>query len=114
MIAQLNKMGYETVLYKEGFVGFTFTVPDGRFKDQQIEVALQAPNFPDIPPSGPHFKPFLLPVNAPVSTHPYGGIHPRNVPTAEFQYWSRPFHGWDSTNRDMGVYLAFIRQLLDF
>ena len=114
VIKELNDLNLESILYPNGFVGFKYTIPLGRFRNQQIEIALEVSNFPDIPPSGPYIKPFLLPINAVQGDHPFCGIHIRNQPTTEFQYWSRPVEGWDQTNKSMTVYLAFLRTLFDF
>jgi hypothetical protein len=115
MEKQLKAMGYTPVKYTTGdFISFLYKVPHGQFKGQEIEVALQAPQFPDIPPSGPYIKPLLLPFKGDGNQHPYDGVHDRKIPTPEFQYWSRPFPGWDETEKTMEVYLSFLRRLLDF
>src|ERR1700742_980663 len=98
VITQLKGLNIEPIQYPNGFVGFKYTIPLGRFRNQEVEIALDAPNFPDIPPPGPHIKPFLLPINAAQGDHPFFGIHIRNTPTAEFQYWSRPVEEWDQTD----------------
>ena len=46
--------------------------------------------------------------------HPNGGIHARNKPTPDWQYWSRPFKNWNSSRKSAKEYLAFIRTLMDF
>lgn len=111
---QLNEMGYETIILNKKFVVFKFIIPLGKFKDQEIEVALDAPHFPLNPPSGPYIKPHLLPISGGGGSHPTGGIHKRDLPTAEFQYWSRPFRGWNKSQKNAKEYLAFIRTLFDF
>jgi hypothetical protein len=117
---QLENLGYEVITYPsangevQDFIGFLFQVPLGRFRGQKIEVAINAPQFPDIPPSGPYIKPHILPITGSMGSHPFGGIHAWAKPEDEFQYWSRPFSDWDSTDKDMRTYLAFLRTLLDF
>jgi hypothetical protein len=113
LLNQLQSKGFKAWMHTDNFVCFKFLVPHGKFKDQEIEIALMAPQFPIIPPSGPHIKPHILPISGGGGTHPYGGIHARNQPTSEFQYWSRPFNGWTS-GMDINDYLAFIRTLFDF
>jgi hypothetical protein len=103
LMSQLQSKGLETWMHTNNFVCFKFIVPLGRFKGQEIEIALQGQQFPMLPPSGPHIKPH----------HPFGGIHDRKVPTQEYQYWSRPFKGWTS-GMTVDDYLAFLRTLLDF
>jgi hypothetical protein len=111
---QLEELGYKPVKQPHNMVSFEFTVPHGRFRNQEVVIALQVPQFPDVPPSGPYIKPFLLPINTQSKVHPLGGIHQRNLPTNEFQYWSRPFPEWDKTDKTMRTYLAFLRTLFDF
>jgi len=110
---QLVEMGYQPVMHPNEFVIFRFVIPHGRFRDREVEVALQAPNYPDIPPPGPHFKPHLLPITGGGGAHPLGAIHGSPMGT-EWQYWSRPLTGWDQTAKNSEVYLAHLRTLLDF
>ena len=112
--SQLSEEGYETWRLGKNFVAFRFLVPHGRFRGQTIEIALQAPNFPEIPPSGPHIKPHLLPISGGGGVHPLGGVHARNQPSADFQYWSRPFNGWKNSQKNAAEYIAFLRTLFDF
>ena len=112
---QLKDAGYLTTRHENGFISFEFVIPTGKFEGQKIEIALDAPQFPMLPPSGPYIKPHLLPFNAPSNVHPYGGIHDRKMPTEEFQYWSRPCKAWDTCERkDIKTYIAFLRTLFDF
>lgn len=113
MEKQLVAMGYQPVRCND-FVCFEFAIPHGKFRGHKIEIALQAPQFPDIPPPGPNIKPFLLPINSQAGSHPYYGIHDRKTPDAAFQYWSRPFTDWDKTEKTMKVYISFLRTLFDF
>lgn len=112
LINQLNEAGYEISIMND-FVVFRFIIPVGRFLNKKIEVALQAPQFPEIPPSGPHIKPHLLPISGGGGIHPTGGIHASPI-GSEFQYWSRPFHGWNESNKDVYEYLAHLRTIFDF
>jgi hypothetical protein len=120
MVAQLEELGYQPTTHQEhphypgGFVSFKFKVPLGRFIGQEIEVALNAPHFPLVPPSGPYISPHLLPIKPFGPLPPFDGIHDRLVPTAEFQYWSRPFHGWNESGKTIKEYICFLRTLFDF
>lgn len=109
---QLQNLGFTTERL-ENMVAFPFKIPHGRFKGMEVHVALQGPQFPNIPPSGPYVKPHLLP-HQPGGVHPTGGIHNRNKPNREWQYWSRPFTGWETTDKSIRTYLAFIRTIFDF
>lgn len=111
---QLSELGYNPEITGNVFVVFEFIVPTGRFKGQKIEIALQAPQFPLNPPSGPYIKPHLMTITGGGGVHPTGGIHDRKLPTPDFQYWSRPFNGWAKSEKNAKEYMAFIRTLFDF
>lgn len=111
---QLSELGYMPSIIDNRFVVFNFRVPLGKFKDRKIEIALEAPQFPLNPPSGPYIKPHLMPISGGGGVHPNGGIHQRNLPSQEFQYWSRPFPNWNNSEKNAKEYLAFIRTLFDF
>lgn len=99
-------------MLEQGFVGFYYEIPIGKFRGQKIVVAFDAPQFPNVAPSGPYIKPFLFPFQA-GGQPPSGGIHNWHKPDSTFQYWSRPFPNWTETGRDMKTYLAFLRTLFD-
>lgn len=111
LLNQLLDRGFDAWRHTNNFVCFKFKVPHGKFRGKELEIALQAPHFPRIPPTGPHIKPHLFPPKN-GGQHPTGGIHNRNIPTNEFQYWSRPFRGWQP-NMNIEDYLSFIRTLFD-
>jgi len=119
IIEQLSELGYEVTSYPDspnypgGFLGIKWTVPVGRFRGQEIEVALNAPQFPMAPPSGPYIKPHLLPIKG-GNQLPFDGVHERNVPTNDFQYWSRPYQDWATTDQHIRTYLSFLKTLFDF
>ena len=114
MVSQLKELGYSPKTTETQFVIFEFVVPLGRFRGMEIEIALQAPQFPLVPPSGPYIKPHLMPISGSGGQHPTGGIHRWNKPTPDFQYWSRPFNNWNNSQKNMRDYIAFIRRLFDF
>ncbi len=111
---QLTELGLQPEILNNVYVAFKFKVPHGRFRGQEIEIALEAPQFPLNPPSGPYIKPHLMPFTGGGGVHPTGGIHQRNLPTEEWQYWSRPFSNWNNSEKNAKEYLAFIRTLFDF
>lgn len=113
ILNQLLDKGFNAWMHTNNFVCFKYKIPHGRFKGQEIEIALQAPQFPNLPPSGPYIKPHLLPISGGGGSHPFGGIHDRKKPTADFQYWSRPFRGWTS-GMSISDYLGFLNTLFDF
>jgi hypothetical protein len=111
---QLEAMGYVVTISGDNFLSFNYKIPLGRFRDKEIELGLEAPQFPLIPPSGLIIKPFLLPISGGGGSHPTGGIHLRTSPSAEWQYWSRPFPNWDNSEKTVKTYMAFVRTLFDF
>jgi len=113
ILNQLRSKGFNAWMHTNNFVCFKYKIPLGRFKGQEIEIALQAPQFPNLPPSGPYIKPHLLPIKVDGDKHPFDRIHDWKKPTADFQYWSRPFRGWTS-GMNIDDYVAFLRTLFDF
>lgn len=113
MEKELAEMGYDSYRPCPDIVAFKFVVPHGRFKGEEVEIALHAPQFPRVAPHGPFIKPHLLPIGR-GGAHPNGGIHRRSKPGPEWQLWSRPMNDWASTDKTIRTYLAFIRTLFDF
>ena len=110
---QLEDLRYVVTLNGDTFLSFKYTIPVGRFRDKEIELGFESPQFPLIPPPGLIIKPYLLPI-AGGSIHPNGGIHLRKFPSADWQYWSRPFPNWDNSEKNAKTYMAFVRTLFDF
>lgn len=115
---QLAQLGYGSTDYSDAhgnnYVSFQYTIPLGRFRGETVEIALNAPQFPNVPPTGPYIKPHILPITGGGGTHPFGGIHDSKIPTLDFQYWSRPCNGLSDTDKHIKSYLAFLRSLFDF
>jgi len=118
--SQLAELGYQPTVPLDvngnptDFVAFKFTIPHGRFRGQEVEIALTAPQFPSIPPSGPYIRPHLMPITGGGGLHPTGGVHQYNMPTPEFQYWSRPCASWSEAEKNVKSYISFLRTLFDF
>ncbi len=111
---QLEAIGYVVSMSGDNFLSFNYKIPLGRFRDKEIELGLEATQFPLIPPSGLIIRPYLLPVTGGGGIHPTGGIHLRTIPSSEWQYWSRPFPNWDNSEKNVKTYMAFVRTLFDF
>lgn len=111
---QLEELGYVVIMEGDNFLSFKYNIPLGKFRNKEIELGLEASQFPLIPPSGIIIKPHLLPISGGGGSHPNGGIHLRSFPSAEWQYWSRPFTNWGNSEKNAKIYLAFIRTLFDF
>src|ERR1700730_15114774 len=109
-IGQLRELGYKVDDRGNGTVTFGHVIPAAVFVGREIRPGVQAgEDFPLNPPSGPHVSPFLRPLVA-GGTHPTGGIMDSPL-GGEWQYWSRPFVGWNATNRTVRAYMAHIRNL---
>lgn len=114
-INQVEAMGYSPQLTpdKNG-VFFDYEIEVGRLKGKKVKIGfLVGEDFPMNPPSGPHFDQTLMPLNPVGGTHPTCGIHQSPSFGSNWQYWSRPFHGWQNTDRTVKAYFGHIRHLLD-
>ncbi|TDB38238.1 MAG: hypothetical protein D9V44_09445 [Actinobacteria bacterium] len=116
LMNQLRELGYEPELGPEGFVAFDYTILIGPLSGRQIRLGFQNPDqFPLNPPGGPCVSPRLLPLKT-GNTPPLEGIHaisPEIDPGGVWEYWSRPFQGWESTSRKATDYLAHVNALFD-
>jgi len=112
-IEGLKAMGYQPEVRATGLLAFPYVIPVGKFAEKEISLGFAVgDDFPLNPPSGPHLFPHLLPFNPQPGSHPNCGIHASPVQPG-WQYWSRPFLDWATTNRDVRVYMAHIRHLFD-
>lgn len=108
----LQFLGYEVEELGESNLCFTYRVPIGRFMDTEIKLGFAVNgDFPANPPSGPHVSPRLLPLQS-GGEHPAGQIHTSPF-GEEWEYWSRPFTGWHSTDRTVKAYMAHVRHLFE-
>ncbi len=111
----LRDLGLEVTDLGPNRVAFRFTIKEGRFKDQTIEVGLEVPpDFNVTCPTGPHLRPALIPMS------PSGAGNDRAAGSPfgnDWQYLSRPFRdqqdGWSRTSRDVKAYLRHVRQILE-
>jgi hypothetical protein len=107
---QLRLLGIEPKPLGPNRLGFPFEVPAGRFAGRQIEIGFEVPAaFPREPPSGPHLRPRLLPLNPGAAAHP-DRSHQSPFGT-DWEYWSRPFSDWSRSRKTVSDYLAFVRHL---
>jgi hypothetical protein len=112
-IDQLLALGHEVQERAPGLVELPYRVPVGPRTGQLVQLAFAVPpDFPLQPPSGPCVSPRLLPLHPDQSVgHPIGGVHPAPHLGEEWEYWSRPFPGWQQTDRTARAYMAHIRCL---
>jgi hypothetical protein len=114
---QLREMGYDVTEHSDGCVSFPYTIEVGKFEGQQITLGFIVPiDFSLNPPTGPHVKPRLLPINTVAGLHPACGVHEsqnKQVFDAEWQYWSRPMHHWANTARTAADVMRHVRRLFE-
>lgn len=106
LIEDLRAAGYdpapETANGVE-FVTFGYRVPVGSHAGDEVQVSLQAPDWPLNPPGGPHITPRIQ--------HPGDNVHHASPMGPNSIYWSRPYPRWADTNRSIEDYLAHLRTL---
>jgi hypothetical protein len=114
--SQLRALGYDPIVGPGNFVSFDYEILMGPLRGKCIRLGFQDPSqFPLNPPGGPCVSPRLLPLRG-GNTPPLEGIHAVGAPIdphGEWEYWSRPFHGWEKTSRKVTDYLAHINSLFD-
>lgn len=114
LMTQLRGLGYEPTLGVDNFVSFAYEIPVGPLCGLTIDLGFQNPDqFPMNPPGGPCVSPRLLPLRA-GNTPPLDGVHalpPTIDPEGIWEYWSRPFQGWEKTSRRATDYLAHVNAL---
>ena len=91
-------------------VAFAYSMDDGGYATPSLRVGVVVPpTFPDEPPGGIHVHPRRRADNT-------GAQHPDRVAQSPFgpdwEYWSRPFPGWASQNRNARAYRRWIDHLL--
>ena len=111
---QLRTMGYEVTELPEARVSFPYTIEGGKFEGQEITLGFVVPpDFPLNPPTGPHIKPRLLPINTAQGLHPAYGVHESPQFGVEWQYWSRPINHWGNTQRKAADVMRHVRRLFE-
>ncbi len=114
----LRALGYEpATLTSPDHILFNYLVEVGRFAGRIVRLGfIVPPDFPNIPPGGPHVSPQLWPIHTQNDVpHPAGGVHPsprfQQDAGGEWQYWSRPFVDWGKSKRTVAAYMAHIWRL---
>lgn len=98
---------------------FEYLVEIGRFAGRVVRLGfIVPPDFPNIPPAGPHVSPHIQPIHPTNDVgHPLGGVHGSSsgpfeqVAGGSWQYWSRPFVNWGQGKRTVSAYMAHIWRL---
>lgn len=113
----LTALGYEPrdLQLEPRVIAFCYTILVGSRAGESIDLALAVPgDFPLQSPSGPHVRPHLLPFNGTSDPHPVGGVHAaRDGVPAEWQYWSRPYPEWATSDRSARAYMGHIHHLFE-
>jgi hypothetical protein len=106
LIADLRAAGYDPTLMNANgveFVVFGYVVPVGAHAGEEVQVGLEAPDWPINPPGGPHIAPRIH--------HPGDNAHHRSPLGENSIYWSRPHPRWAEGPRTLEEYLAHLRGL---
>jgi hypothetical protein len=119
-IVQLRDLGLDVAeapvaqMPGQTIVRLPYTVPLGSKAGDEITLAfLVPPDFNLTCPSGPYMHPHVLPINQ-SNEPPYGGVSDAShVFGAEWQYWSRPYNGWATSDRDGRAYMRHVAHLFD-
>ncbi len=116
--AELAELGYEPEDRDGSFVAFDYVVEVGGHIGETVKVAIQVPpDWPMSPPSGPFVSPRLLPINPSTGRgRPWDAVHEaqgRGIsdPDGVWEYWSRPYTAWPTTDRTVKAYLRHLRTL---
>jgi len=113
-VKQLRDMGFDVTELPDNRVSFPYTVEIGKFEGQEIAVGFVVPpDFPLNPPTGPHIKPRLLPINTAQGLHPLAGVHETSQFGSEWQYWSRPMHHWSTCEKTARDVMRHLRRLFE-
>jgi hypothetical protein len=81
-----------------------YVIPVGPEPGRRIRLGFVVPpDFPLTPPSGPYVSPRL--------GHPHGAVNEAPQFGPDWEYWSRPFPGWQLSDRSVRTYIAHIRHL---
>ena len=115
-IDELKQLNFNPESKDGNRVAFNYSIKDGRFKDQAIQIGLEIPqDYPVNPPPGPHITPALIPVNGTSTDNAKAVTSPAFG--NDWLYLSRPFRdnqaGWNRTHRDARSYLKHIKNILD-
>lgn len=112
-LEELKALGYAPQDHGDGKISFPFSVPVGKHSGKQVTLGfVVGDDFPLNPPGGPHFSPYLLPINTNGGEHPFASIHPSPFGDG-WQYWSRPARHWQQTKKRVQDLIAHVLRLLE-
>jgi hypothetical protein len=117
----LRALGYEPKALPDcpNHIFFNYVVEIGRFVGRTVRLGfIVPPDFPNIPPTGPHVSPHIQPIHTGGDQpHPFGGVHQsQSAPFqkgtgGDWQYWSRPAVNWGQSKKTVSAYMAHIWRL---
>lgn len=112
-IDQLIELGHAVQVHAENRISFPYEIPLGRFRGKSIQLGfIINDDYPANCPGGPRMSPRLLPLS-PNGEHPNGRIHEAAEFGPDWEYWSRPFPDWNTTDRSAKAYMKHINRLFD-
>jgi hypothetical protein len=109
----LKTLGFEPEEPGGGRIVFAYRIPAGRLMGTEIKLGLTVgEDFPFNPPTGPRVSPRLFPIHPGSDVpHPDGGVHEASEYGPDWEYWSRPCAGWQTSDRSVAAYMRHIRDL---
>ena len=119
-IVQLEALGYKVesnnpANFPPGMLVFDYVIEVGSKAGQKIKIAfIVNEDFPLNPPSGPYISPKLLPINPQQNaSNPLAAVHNKPEIGPEWEYLSRPYQTWNTTDKTVRTYMAYIRRLFE-
>jgi hypothetical protein len=118
----LRRLGYVPALLKgeANHIVFDYLVQSGPHAGKTFRHGFVIPaDFPMNAPTGPYVSPEVHPINPQQGPHPTFGVHKDQAKVFEqaaggsWQYWSRPFPGWQDSKRSVATYLSHVWKLWD-
>jgi hypothetical protein len=121
-VDQLEALGYKVESsnppnFPPNMLVFDYVIEVGSKTGQKIKMAfIVNEDFPLNPPSGPFISPKLLPIHPPQeASNPLAAVHDRPDMGPDWEYLSRPFQTWNTTDKTVRTYMTYIRRLfVDF
>ncbi|OGZ05513.1 MAG: hypothetical protein A2845_05910 [Candidatus Lloydbacteria bacterium RIFCSPHIGHO2_01_FULL_49_22] len=111
-IQGLKNLGFEVENLEGNRLAFALSVNEGTLAGKTVRVGVDVPgDFELTAPHGPHIHPRTLPTNTSSQEH-RDRIHDSDF-GPEWMHLSRPHPSWESSKRNVDVYLAHVIKLLN-
>jgi hypothetical protein len=91
---------------------FDLEIPGGKYFGRTWRIGVEVPpEFPDVPPSGPHVCPHVHGTETRGGQHPIANIH-QSPFGPSWEYWSRPYPNWNAEKeKTAGTYMKHVVRL---